>query len=513
MTMNTFVHNTLFRGLIFVVMAMGMFVGSSTAQANGNLEVVFNGTASSTPMFGATNFLPGDTATGTAQVTNNGADTETVHTDTVFESDPDGLGDHMTLVITDNITSTEWYNDLFGDFLDGNEVSLGDISPGETIIYTYTVVFDELTDNTMQEKSLSFDICVGFEHDNGYVCGTQISGGEDDDDTGDDNGGGGSGGGGGSSPKGGGIIGSSPLTIANERVDDIFLPAATAIGRSDGTALIRWETYRNGKLEPATSQVIYGLKTSAQGDTAPGYPYSINLTQPNFGYPHATVETDTNPMVTHHEVVLTGLEVGATYVYRVISHASPATVSYQHEFVIPYYSDEEEATETPVTESGTPFSEGQADESNSFIEDEASGDAAPTSPGNEYVFEEIEDEQEDELLKDGGNNALLPAGLGFLPTDLKGFGMCIFWLVLALLIMTILWHVYRTWRKKKGYIMRREEHIRFWILVDSVAIVVLYLFNIFCPIAFLIILLLILIIWYIKRKSSWKNMKDEETTS
>lgn len=513
--MNTFMHNTLLGGLLFTVMAMGLFVGSSTAHANGNLEVLFNGVASSTAMFGETNFLPGDTAVGTAHVTNNGSETETVHTDTIFESDPDGLGDHMTLVITDNVTSIEWYNDFFGNFLDDGEVSLGDIDPGQTIIYTYTVSFEELTGNDMQEKSLSFDICVGFEDPNGYVCGTQISDGEDPycgDGTcnGDESCeicpsdcgscGGNGGGGGGSGGGGGGIIESSPLTIANERVADLSTPSPTAIGDASGEAIIRWETYRNGALEPATSQVIYGLKTHGDGNPAAGYPYSINLTQPNFGYPHATTEDPT--LVTHHEVTLTGLEVGGTYVYRVVSHASPATVSYQHEFTIPY-GDES----GPSDDGGglNPAEAGSAEGGTGgpLADGGTVGGGTYTPPSQENVLPGGGGEEE-ELLKDDGNG-LLPAGLGFLPASFAELAMCAFWFILVLVIIAIIWRLYRAWREKHGYEVSREEDLRLWILCDVIAIFILYLFGIFCPIIPLAILLLVLIIWCIKRKLDKKG--------
>ncbi|MBC8464871.1 MAG: hypothetical protein H8D63_00650 [Parcubacteria group bacterium] len=491
--MNTYMYNTFLRGTLLAVVALSISLGlgATVAQAQEALEVVFNGNASSTAMFGETNFLPGDTAVGTAHVTNHGSEAETVHTDTIFEADPDGLGDHMTLIITDDENpSNTWYDGLFSDFLDGGEVSLGDIDPGETIVYAYTVIFEETTGNDMQEKSLSFDICVGFEDPNGYVCGTQIGGGEDDDD--DDNGGGDNGGGGGSGGGGGGgIIESSPLKIMNERVDGITLPQATAIGLPDGTAVIKWETYRNGELEPATSQVIYGLKTHGDGTAASGYPYSINLTQPNFGYPEATAEDTAK--VTHHEMTLTGLEVGGIYVYRVVSHASPATVSYQHEFAIPWGVGGDD--------SYLPEDGGGDGSGNPILADGGTvGGGTYTPPEQEYVLPGDENENEGGELLKNENNGLLPAGLGFLPANLSELGMCAFWFILILVIITIIWRLYRAWREKNGYEVEREEDLRLWIIADILAIIILYFLGIFCPIIPLAILLLILIIWYIKRR-------------
>jgi hypothetical protein len=38
--------------------------------------------------------------------------------------------------------------------------------------------------------------------------------------------------------------------------------------------------------------------------------------------------------VIHHSVLLTGLEIGETYVYRVVSRASPPTVGFQYSFIL-----------------------------------------------------------------------------------------------------------------------------------------------------------------------------------
>jgi len=502
--MNSTTLHTLCAGIV-AALAM-MMAPLAYAQTSEALEVKFNGISSSTAMFGETNFLPGDSVTRTAHVTNHGAETETVHTDTIFESDPNGLGDHMTLIITDNKTGTTWYNNSFGNFLGGGEVSLGTILPGETIVYAYTVIFKEETGNDMQEKSLSFDVCVGFASEQGYVCGTQISDGEDDDG---DDGDGGSSNGGGGGPGGGGIIESSPLHIQNERVDGVTTPSPTAIGNPDGTAVIRWETYRNGHLEPSTSQVIYGLKTHGNGTQAGTYPYSINLTQMNFGYPLATVED--SAMVTHHAMTLTGLEVGGTYVYRVVSHASPATVSYEHAFTIPYGNGAEEGDANGgdegygmggddtilLTDGGTTSGAGGVSSGDRGGEEE-SGNVDEHDDGNAQAPTILNG------ITQNGLGNLLGAALGSLPAWLQGPLTCAFWFIFIILIILAIQRLYRAYTKKQGaYDPRVEKDILLWMILDLLAVIVLLFIPYYCPIIPLALLFVGLAFWYVWRTRPW----------
>jgi hypothetical protein len=489
--MTTTMYNTFLRGIVLAVLALGMFFNIGITQVHAEtdgLVVDFSGGGSSAAIFGSANFLPGDTVSGYAKVTNNTGSIQGVLTSTASETDTDGLGDVLMLSITKEGESAPLYENTLSHFF-SHEIELGDLDNGNTQTYYYSVLFPEGSGNETQKEELGFDVCVGFSSDEyGYQCGTQISDGEDDDGDDEDNGGDDNGGGGG----GGGIIESSPLKIMNERVEDITLPQTTVIGNSDGTATVLWDTYRNGELEPATSQVIYGLKYhvgDSGTDYASGYPYSINLTQPNFGYPEATVE-DTNK-VTHHEMTLTGLEVGATYAYRVVSHASPATVSYQHEFTIPYGEGENEPSDDDYTDEGSGIGGPLADGGTV-----GGGTYTPPEPENVLPGDSSEDE---ELLKDNGNG-LLPAGLGFLPASFAELAMCAFWFILILVIIAIIWRLYRVWRERNGYEVSREEDLRLWIICDIIAIFILYLFGIFCPIIPLAILLLVFIIWCIKRR-------------
>lgn len=251
------------------------------------------------PLFDKPNFLPEDEASGTVTVTNNSGSSQTILTEANHVLDNDHFGNLLNLKIVG--TSGTLFDNTLAYFLTtAGEYSLGTIANGETKTFTYTVTFINSSDNSYQGKTLGFDVCVGFQGGNATNCGNTAIGNE--------NGGG-----------GGGSSGSTILIISNEQAINITNVDGT------GSATITWNT---NKL--ATSQVIYGL--------APG-PYTLTLTPPNYGYPFYTIEDETK--VIDHSMFLTGLTSGATYVFRVVSKASPATVSYEHQFTIPMPAGED----------------------------------------------------------------------------------------------------------------------------------------------------------------------------
>jgi hypothetical protein len=270
-----------------------------------NLEVEFN----PNPLFTKPNFLPEDETSGKITVINNSGITQDISTEAINVVDDDNFGDllHLTIIGESGVV----YDDSLSDFLTTiGEYSLGEIGNGETKVFTYIVSFNNSDDNSYQGKSLGFDICVGFKGES-LNCGDTIIGGENGE--GEETIIEGSGGGG----SGGISESSSKLIITDEQSENI------SEVNSLGLATITWNT---NKL--STSQVIYGV--------APG-PYNLDLDNlPNLGYPLGSVEDSTK--VKNHSVLLTGLTPGATYLYRVVSHASPATVSREYKFTIPLLS-------------------------------------------------------------------------------------------------------------------------------------------------------------------------------
>lgn len=291
-----FIHTT-----ILLLIAVTTF-GASTAAAQEEpiLEVDFNPGEESEVLFEELNFLPGDTAVGTVEVTNHSDTAQTVQVEAVNVHDNDELSKKFTISVDDG-EKTVVNESSFYDFLRAGEVTLSSLPGGATDLYTFTIEFENTDDNAYQGRSLGFDLCVGFSGDS-TQCGDTEFGNENE--TTDEGGGGGDSG---SSGSGGGFV---PLEIFNERVTETNI--------ENGTAVIEWSTNRL-----ATSQVIYG----------PEGTYNLDVDNPPaFGYPEYT--TELTPKTKTHTVTLTGLNPGETYVYRVVSRASPPTISKQHTFTL-----------------------------------------------------------------------------------------------------------------------------------------------------------------------------------
>lgn len=293
-----------FISIILAVIAANMFFVWPAYADPDDLLAEFE----SDPLFGEANFLPGDDVTRFAKVTNNTSDTKKIAVEAINVSDPDGLGDVLNLKITEG--PTELYNDTLSQFFADGETFLSELAGGGTQTqYDFTVSFDELSGDSYQEKSLGFDILIGFQGEGGGINAAA-------------NGSGGGGGGGGSGLAQG-------LVIKNEAAVEIDAASVT----------IEWLTSFF-----ATSQVIY----SAEGE-----PHTLDLTDtsdtpPKYGYAHTTAELDTSPRVTFHSVTITGLTPGTTYFYRTVSHASPATISREFSFTTKSLPKERIPSPAPV---------------------------------------------------------------------------------------------------------------------------------------------------------------------
>jgi len=325
------------------------------------LEVVFT----PDPLFSEASVLPGDSVSGTVEVTNNSGEEQTVITEAINVSDPDSLSDEMNLTIEDDSSNTFYDSGdgTFFDFLTGGAHTLTNpLSDGDSVVFTFTVDFLEATGNDFQKTELGFDLCVGFLDElSGLDCGGTSIGDEQGTE------------GGGQTQVdpptleltsgGGGPVDLLHLEISNERVVDI-----DDIG---GAAIIAWETNLF-----STSQVVYGLNS--------GGPYSLNPSLPNFGYPFATIEDEYK--VLEHVAILTGLIPGEGYLYRVVSRASPPTVSYEHDFIV----------EDMETDEGNEILALLDTPPDTFAPSGAgsSGGGTNTSVSNTFIAPEIEEEAE-----------------------------------------------------------------------------------------------------------------------
>jgi len=264
-------------------------------------ESTFDATFNPTPLFNASNFMPGDSKEGEITISNTGTESKDAYIEAVNVSPDDDLSSQMVIKIYEN--GSQIYSASFQDFLNAGPIELEEIAGGSSKTFLLEVTFLENTGNDYQDKSLGFDICVGFSGGSQYCTDTKTISDERDTE-------------GGYSGGDGSTSGSQHLIISNEQTEEI-----TSSGLpGSGTALIVWKTNI-----PATSQVVYGEY---------GVSYSFDLdNEPKFGYPYTSVEDLSKK--TSHSIVLTSLNPGQTYVYRVVSRASPPSVSYEHAFTVP----------------------------------------------------------------------------------------------------------------------------------------------------------------------------------
>jgi len=233
------------------------------------------------PLFNQTSFLPGDTVTGSATVTNNSGQTQMIDTQAVNVTDNDGLGGVMHLEIKEGDNAL--FSGTLSGFFNAGQIHLSDLANGATTIYNYSITFNLDAGDEYQGKGLGFDINVGFFGEESV--GTEIS----------------TGGGG-----GGGGYTSDNLIIFHEAIGGIGPTSVT----------ITWETNL-----PASSRVIYS--------PSPAPAFNIS-NPPNYGYTYSTID-DLNK-VTTHSVTINGLLPATVYFFRCISHASPDTLSPEFSF-------------------------------------------------------------------------------------------------------------------------------------------------------------------------------------
>lgn len=244
------------------------------------------------PLFKEGDFKPGDTVNRWIRVTNNTSSTRRIAIEAVHITDADNFSEKLHLTIKEG--STVIFSDTLKKFFDQGETYLSSLGSGASTQYDLSVYFDIDAGNEYQEKTMGFDIVVGFEGEEGGQPLPPPGGGV----------GGGSGWGGNGPPRG--------LSISNEAIVDA----------QDVSVTISWNTSYN-----ATSQVVYGSETEK---------HVLDLTDnagspPKYGYEHTTPETDVAMKILNHSVTITGLTPGTKYYFRAVSHGSLA-ISMEHSF-------------------------------------------------------------------------------------------------------------------------------------------------------------------------------------
>lgn len=251
-----------------IVLGIGLFLANPVF-ANG-LEVVFQ--SDPEPLFKEVNFLPGETVTRWAGVTNNSGETKKIGLEIINNSLCSGtcLSDVLDLVINEN--GNTLYSGSLTTFYGAGEKILPDLNTEATTKYYFSITFNPDAGDDYQNSTTNFDIKIGFFGEESI--GEEII----------------PGGGGG----GGGSIIVAGLTIFDENASDITVNETT----------ITWETNYD-----STSRVIYSPE---------GFPHLLQLTNPpNYGYVFSTDE-DSDKLI-NHSVTITDLLPGTTYYFRCVS--------------------------------------------------------------------------------------------------------------------------------------------------------------------------------------------------
>ena len=436
-------HTTISITILALSLLVGVFAITPTIANAQSLTVSFE----ENPLFDEANFLPGNEVTRTVDVTNGTGKSQDVIVEAINSLDSDGLGDVLDLVIKEGAETL--YSGTLAEFLRTGEVLLSPLGAGNSTTYSFGITFDSGSNNDTQGKTLGFDVCVGFEGGATH-CGDTIIGSE-----GDTGGGEGSGGSGGSSRPG---SGGGPITLA------IFSESVSQV--SVDTATIVWNTNLL-----STSQVIYGL--------ASGGPYILTLTPPNFGYPFYTTEDSTK--VIQHSMLLTGLTPGETYLYRVISQASPPTISFEHQFTVPLLAQADTINFTggntsPANTSGSVLGSSTVP----LILDEPGDVSSPVNDTSSNL-----------------TAAVLLSGFGDI------FPICTSISLLVLLLIYLIWRLWLRRKYEKAGIPEEEIQNRFYLFFGGailLTIVIAVLINEYCILPSLLIALLIDVIIYLFRR-------------
>ena len=274
--------------IIFTLIFLACFVRVDLASAQSILSVEFE----NEPLFSETNFVPNQAVTKYVRVTNNSTEGNVVLVEAInlVSCNPGVcLSDALNLIIKKG--PEEFFNDSLTEFFDSGEIILGNLSNGETNQYDFIVTFKPESGNEYQSLSTGFDLLVGLQGTGEYIIsGETVVGG-----------------GGGNGPPG--------LVIKDE----------ASVVVNFNSVEISWRT-----SFPATSQVIY----RKEGET-----YFLNLSDPKYGYPRVAPDAEDTNKVLDHLVTIIGLIPGDVYYYRVVSHASPATISFEHSFKMPTTED------------------------------------------------------------------------------------------------------------------------------------------------------------------------------
>ena len=140
-------------------LALALFFSFATNTYAEVIDVQFQ----TSPLFGDTNLLPGDSITKTFSVINTSGETQILRMATVGETSG-GLEEALVLILADSVITH--YTGTLEHLYNEDYVALGTITDGDTKTYTATVDFPIEAGNAYKGKSTGFDLCVGFAGEN-----------------------------------------------------------------------------------------------------------------------------------------------------------------------------------------------------------------------------------------------------------------------------------------------------------------------------------------------------------
>lgn len=148
---------------LLVAGAVAVGSGASFTSTSGNtISAVTSGSLTQSnskagdAIFELDNIKPGDVVNGSLTLTNTG--TLPAEFSLTENRSVNGFTDEMlTLVVTDTTNDVEVYNGNFGGLVDGARTALGQIAPGASNNFTFTVALDANATNTEQSKTASAD--------------------------------------------------------------------------------------------------------------------------------------------------------------------------------------------------------------------------------------------------------------------------------------------------------------------------------------------------------------------
>lgn len=475
-------YNQLSKILIFIFSFC--FLANTGLALGAGLSVQFE----QTPLFNEVSVMPGNTATRFIKVTNTSGETKNVVIEAINKNDPDLFSEKLSFEIKRG--SDVVFDGTLKQFFTAGEMVLSSIDNNTTAQYDVTFLFDKDAGNSYQNATVGFDLLVGFQGEEG---GSTDNPGDDGD--GDNGGGGTSGGGGGSTSGGGG--GTPPgLTIYSENSTCLCTEG------SDKVEIV-WQTNYL-----STSAVIYDLLPNQ---------FVFSEGEPTYGYAYYKSGDDSGvEKVTSHKVSLTGLVPNQTYYYRVVSHASPATISREGTFVFTTAC----IRETGQDDENQPPTEVAIASNNSFGQGGSEGGQGTGGIGGRTEGD-MGGEENGLGQEQAANNSV--AGLNFndamanlssiLANFLKNLNLspCFYYNLLIILAIIIAIIGYACWKKGKEKDGKNKDSIRcaylLWIVASLVFILWAYLIWIHNCCFVNILIILAIIIAFIGYRY-WKKGKE-----